>query len=71
MMNGANVTIHPSELILAAPSGVTCIKVLNNASLVPNKYAAAAVMPRAANIHKNTLDTKDLVMSCVIVLSGL
>ena len=68
MMNGANVTIQPNVLILAPPSGVMEIKVLNRDSLVPNKNAVAAVMPSAANIHKKTLDTNDLVIAGVIVL---
>ena len=71
IIRGANVTIQPNALILAEPSGVMFINVLIKASFVPNKYAAAAVIPRAANIHKNTVDTKDLDMSCDIVLPGL
>ena len=68
IMNGANVTIQPNVLTLAPPSGVMDIKVLNKASLVPNKNAVAAVMPSAANIHKKTVDTNDLVIAGVILL---
>ena len=68
MMKGANVTIQPSALTFAPPCGVTTISRLIKLALVPNKNAVAAVIPSAANIHKNTVDTKDLVISCDIDL---
>lgn len=59
-MNGANMEIHPKMLILLSPVGVTVINVLNNEGLVPKIYATKAVIPNAANIHKNTLETNVL-----------